>query len=616
MSRKPLFVILVLGGCISCAARAVPDSDIPIEKAQLLEFLEEQTELATKTRLNADYVPGIMTVLHGHDLEAKGIRTIWDAIELVPGITRSIGPGGRPQLIVRGLSASMASGNVKVLLNGISVNTAREGRADPVFSIPVEQVERLEFIRGPGSAVHGEYAYAGVLNVTTYDDANRVFGGVDGNDTRSAGALLSFRQGELNLGLSFSAWDSDGPDVEAGRDALYQSTGNLESASFAPGETNEKAASRTAVAKAELGRLTLLGQWTEKRSGDYFGINYILPPPEDRIVSTETLKSIELRYRAPLSAKLSTEMFAGTVNARTLVNDLYSAPSEAYFDPGEPPVTVDSDYEETRIYAGIDTIWVKDAHTVLLGLGFSEVEVDQDVLKSNVVFVPIPAPPHFDVLEQKVEYPGAVSPPGTDRDVVSVTLQDEFRASDDFTLTTGLRYDHYDQIGDGLAPRIAGVWRLNERNIVKLQFGRAFRPPTLREQLFTASELDPSLINTVEFGYINKDNRGERRVTVAYSKLDDLVVYTPENAPDFHANAASSRLFSTEVEFQERLSSRLMANGNLSYVRTEDGQTGEALPLTSRWFGNLGVQYRLVPGTYSNFRYRYVDDYAREVNDP
>ena len=44
----------------------------------------------------ADYVPGIVTVLHGSDMEAMGARTVWESLNLVPGVEARINAAGRP----------------------------------------------------------------------------------------------------------------------------------------------------------------------------------------------------------------------------------------------------------------------------------------------------------------------------------------------------------------------------------------------------------------------------------------------------------------------------------------------------------------------------------------
>ena len=59
------------------------------ELAELLSIVKQETDVATKTRMNSDYVPGIVSVLEGDDLEALGIATAGEALGLVPASPRS-----------------------------------------------------------------------------------------------------------------------------------------------------------------------------------------------------------------------------------------------------------------------------------------------------------------------------------------------------------------------------------------------------------------------------------------------------------------------------------------------------------------------------------------------
>ncbi|OQX00553.1 MAG: hypothetical protein BWK80_61580, partial [Desulfobacteraceae bacterium IS3] len=52
------------------------DSEDQEEQLRLLEVIEKHTEIDTKTRLNADFVPGIVSVLYGDELQARGIRSV------------------------------------------------------------------------------------------------------------------------------------------------------------------------------------------------------------------------------------------------------------------------------------------------------------------------------------------------------------------------------------------------------------------------------------------------------------------------------------------------------------------------------------------------------------
>ena len=115
----------------------------------LMELFDNVTEIATKTKLNADYVPGMVTVLHGVDLEARGIQTVWEALGLVPGFESSFQSQGTRLLQIRGAGGVVFSGNAKILLNGISINSTFQAISTTVLNISPELIDRIEIIRGP-----------------------------------------------------------------------------------------------------------------------------------------------------------------------------------------------------------------------------------------------------------------------------------------------------------------------------------------------------------------------------------------------------------------------------------------------------------------------------------
>ena len=76
------------------------------------------------------------------------------------------------------------------------------------MNLPIEQVERIEVIRGPGSILYGEYAFSGVINVVTYTNTNRGFVGYSRYNSPVAGGTLYRELAEgvtISLNLSFNA---------------------------------------------------------------------------------------------------------------------------------------------------------------------------------------------------------------------------------------------------------------------------------------------------------------------------------------------------------------------------------------------------------------------------
>ena len=80
---------------------------------QLLGIMEEETTIATRSKLNADYVPGMITILRGEVMHARGATTVAEALAFVPGIEQSRDRIGNQVALVRGIGGSFASGNMK-----------------------------------------------------------------------------------------------------------------------------------------------------------------------------------------------------------------------------------------------------------------------------------------------------------------------------------------------------------------------------------------------------------------------------------------------------------------------------------------------------------------------
>ncbi|WP_455200908.1 TonB-dependent receptor plug domain-containing protein, partial [Kaarinaea lacus] len=206
------------------SSEKAPDPPVQeIAVSELVQILEVETDIATKSRLNVDFVPGMVTVLNGDDLQARGIRNVWEALSLVPGFQLTIDSTGNKETNVRGLEKTYISGTIKLLVNGIAMNSTLTGSAARVKEIPIAQVERIEVIRGPGSAIHGEYAYTAVVDVITKTQQNTIFGAVESYDTYRLGGMYTWSDSEKDLqgSINVAALESDGADVDSGLDKLY-----------------------------------------------------------------------------------------------------------------------------------------------------------------------------------------------------------------------------------------------------------------------------------------------------------------------------------------------------------------------------------------------------------
>ena len=113
--------------------------------------------------------PGASTVITKETIEVfKPISTI-DVLRRVPGIHApdEYGRGLRPNIGIRGLNPNRSE-NVLLLFDGVPIQPAVYGAASAYFNIPVEQIERIEILRGGASALYGPNTVAGVINYISH----------------------------------------------------------------------------------------------------------------------------------------------------------------------------------------------------------------------------------------------------------------------------------------------------------------------------------------------------------------------------------------------------------------------------------------------------------------
>ncbi len=150
--------------------------------------LPETIVTGTRIPTPAERVPASVTVIDRQTIEERGYTTLSEALQSVPGmrLVQSGGIGQQASAFLRGAG----SRNVLVLLDGVPVNDPAE--ANGAFNFGNEMlfdIERIEVLRGPASAVYGSSALGGVINMVTRrapaDRAFAPFGEVAGGTQRT-----------------------------------------------------------------------------------------------------------------------------------------------------------------------------------------------------------------------------------------------------------------------------------------------------------------------------------------------------------------------------------------------------------------------------------------------
>lgn len=177
--------VLLLGASVARATE-IPESR-DIEELSLIDLLDQDQEVATLWPTSAREAPAVVTILTGSELQRAGARDLMDALRLLPAFEYTIDVWNSAGLGVRGNHAM--EGKVLVLIDGVEWNETLYASFSLGNRLPVALIDRIEVIRGPGSAIYGGYASLAVIRVTTHATGEPLGGRVEGQTAWTEGLL-------------------------------------------------------------------------------------------------------------------------------------------------------------------------------------------------------------------------------------------------------------------------------------------------------------------------------------------------------------------------------------------------------------------------------------------
>jgi outer membrane receptor protein involved in Fe transport len=226
------------------SAEPEPIAEAPAEEEpetiSLEDLLNATVSTATKSVLTLEQTPSIVSVFRRDDIERLGARQLIDLLRFVPGFLEVSSPIER-NVAIRGIHASSPYHFV-VLLDGLPMNDFLFGSSSPE-SFSLEWAERVEVIRGPGSAIYGANALMAVINIISrrIDAGTRTRLGVMVGDWAQVRADLGFSSslgGDRGVVGSASFWQQDGTRflLSPSEDFLTPAAGQNTADGIQPGE--------------------------------------------------------------------------------------------------------------------------------------------------------------------------------------------------------------------------------------------------------------------------------------------------------------------------------------------------------------------------------------------
>lgn len=566
------------------------------------ELAATPVTIATGTPTLVSQSAAVTSVITAEQIKSMGATELHEVLETVPGVHASVQElSGDYHYSMRGMQNATNS-QILILLNGTRITTPFRGTLMTGTELPIEAIQQVEVIRGPGSALYGADAFAGVINIITKKakdiNGTTVGGRVGDHDTQSGWGLHSTQWGGWDIASSLQYQHTGGDD---GRVIKADSQTALDNvfgthASHAPGPMNTRYETFN-------GHLNMqhkhwdIGFWAlSEESGTRAGVAGALDPEGvangeqylgDVRFSTEDwfdnwefiahgsyLRADFLAHYQvfPDNAKLP---IGSDGNISSLPVGMVLFPDGVISNSGQ--LEQIPSFEMSSIYKGLDK------HLLRASAGYRYEQITTRRRTNHGPGVIDGTKPVINGTLTNVTGTPFAFLADTHRSIWSYVLQDEWRIADDWQLTVGVRYDDYSDFGSTVNPRAALVWDINEQLTSKLLYGRAFRAPNFTEQgsknnpvLLGNSNLKPETIQTYEWAF---DYHPASSLRIAgnlyYYQIKQLIALVPDTGKPSSTfqNTGNQGGYGAELEGNWQVNEQWNLIGNYAWQYARNNET-------------------------------------------
>jgi outer membrane cobalamin receptor len=546
------------------------ETDEEIFDMSLEELMNVEVVSATRTAKTTRTAPSIITSISAAQIEESGARTLSDLLKMTVGIQVLGRRNGRDMVWIRGAKDGYNSSSL-LLIDGIPIRDISFRSWSPDEIIPLNNIDRIEIIRGPGSALYGGNASSGIISIFTKKCSRRtsLAVGYGSFDTAESEFHSGYCGKDWNVFVAGNYHDTKGHPMNRDR------SGN-------PTTHRDESSARNVNARISYKALD-------------FGI---------------FRNELTTGYPLYPSTTDKPQRFANTsaFMSYTLNGDEYFIKPQLYY------FRSDVEYDRKQVDEGGLLVQRVLSNFESQSYGFdNQVTLKTPVfegLSSNVITAGVSGEYHKigTFAEEAVapspetllwmDHEGDRTPDSYD---AAVYLQDELNLLEDrLGLVGGVRYDYYKGFGGEVSPRVGGVATPLDDLTFKVLWGTAFSPPTFLEMYMVSSgtrgssDLEPERIRTLEtevsylFGKIVN-----ARAVYFNNGFSNFIKVDPDR--DVYVNASETRKTSG-VELDVRLRFRpalsllraVSLETNYTYTDTRD-EAGEKIGSVAMHTANMAL---------------------------
>jgi len=513
------------------------------------ESLTHEVVVTATRRAEAvrDEVGSSLTVIPAEEIARRQYRTVAEALRGVPGmdLVQSGGAGGNAVAFIRGANSE----HTLVLIDGVEANNPiTPNRAFNFSDLSIENVERIEIVRGPQSTLYGSDALGGVINIIT----RRGAGAARGSVSLEGGSYSTFTEragvsgGDDRLSYSLGVFRQDSASISAAN----ARDGNTEHDGF----ENTAFSARLEGELADPLSLELVSRYNTSRS-DIDNGGGIGGDDPNRIFLQDQL-FLRSGARARLFGGVWQQRWGFSFSDQTFEDN--NDPDELH-----PTDRLRSEYDSQRFkFDLVNELALAPEHTLVLGAEYEREEGDSRYSSSSSW--------------------GSFSELFAEEDAHNTGWFSELRTGlgNRFDLTAGVRLDDH-SFGD-----VETTWRVSPviaipetGSRVRGAIGTGFKAPSLYQRFsaYGSTELEAEESFGWDAGIEQEMFSEDLLLTATWfsNDFDNLITFDPVTY--LYDNIADATSAGVEVGAAWQVHRELALRGTFTWTDTEDAATGEEL---------------------------------------
>lgn len=516
------------------------------------EIIPDREIVVTATTLETarEEVGSAVTVISREELASRKENTVVEVLRATAGVdvVNSGGPGGNSAVFIRGANAE----HTLVLIDGIEANNpVTTGRSFNLANLSLENVEKIEILRGPQSSLYGSDALGGVINIITKKGRGTPAGSVSvmggSYDTFTGSADISGGGESVNYSLGVTQQEIGGTSAANVKD------GNREDDSF----SNTGVSARLGVSVAEGVNLNYFTRYNDTRS-DIDNQGGVGGDDINRVFLSEnffTRGEADLRF------------LDGTLTSKLGVNySTHEFRDNNDPDPQHPLDRLRSDYDGSLLeFNWVNSYALCDAAILTLGAETEEERADS-TYRSESSFGPY-----------STEFYGRSARTN------GVFGQAQLTYGERFFATIGARVDDHSRFGSKTTWRVAPTYHIKESNTRLLgSVGTGYKAPSLYQLFSEYGRQDLNAEESVGWDIGIEQGLFEKSLIVGATffrnDFDNLISFDPQTFN--YTNIAEANTRGVELMARYSVSSDLTLGVDYTYTDSEDESNG--LPLLRR----------------------------------